>query len=63
MSGAPGWPKDPAGKTDVQRELEQLRMFDHHQEEVREVREQWRHAMERTIDHSSRELESPRRDA
>ena len=50
MSGAAGAPKETATNTPIRSEIEQLTMFNHHREEVCEVRTRWRQAMERRVD-------------
>lgn len=61
MSGNSGSPEEPAPKTIVRREIENLALFNHHREEVREARARWWQAVERAAERSSRALELPRR--
>lgn len=60
MPEASGSPKEPATNTHIRSAIEQLDLFNHHREEVREARARWRDEMERRFDRVPRDPGFPR---
>lgn len=55
MPEASGSPKEPATNTHLRSAIEQLNLFNHHRDEVREARARWRHEIERRFERALRD--------